>query len=101
MRSMIYPKLGLFLIDIVQEILNGVFDETIIDKNISRGGSPWWDDIEFYDGAPDGLWSEEKREEFSKGLKSLFSSVYNKTYLEVEVLTKRIDMIMEKFKHIY
>ena len=75
--------------------------ETFIDKNISRGGSPWWDDIEFYDGAPDGLWSEEKREEFSKGLKSLFSSVYNKTYLEVEVLTKRIDMIMEKFKHIY
>ena len=72
-----------------------------IDKNFSRGGSPWWDDIEFYDGAPDGLWSEEKREEFSKGLKSLFSSVYNKTYLEVEVLTKRIDMIMEKFKHIY
>ena len=33
MRSMIYPKLSLFLKDIVQEILNGVFDETIIDKN--------------------------------------------------------------------
>jgi hypothetical protein len=72
-----------------------------IDKIISRGGSPWWDDKEFYDGAPDGLWSEEKRYEFSWGLKSLCSSVYNKTYLEVEVLTKRIDMIMGKFKHIY
>jgi hypothetical protein len=66
--------------------------KTFIDKNISRGGSPWWDDIEFYDGAPDGLWSEEKREEFSRGLKSLFYSVDNMTNLEFEILIKRANM---------
>ena len=73
--------------------------KTFIDKNISRGGSPWWDDKEFDDGAPDGLWSQEKREEFSRGLKWLFHSVYNKTNLEVEVLTKRGWMTQNKFKY--
>jgi hypothetical protein len=65
-----------------------------IDKIISRGGSPWWDDTEFYDGAPDGLWSKEKREEFSRGLKSLLYSVDNMTNLEFEILIKRANMVI-------
>tara|TARA_Y100000389_G_C17262960_1_gene413945 strand:- start:59 stop:337 length:279 start_codon:yes stop_codon:yes gene_type:complete len=63
------------------------------DKNISRGGSPSWDDKEFYDGAPDGLLTEEKNQEISRGIKRLLHSVYNVTDLEIEIRMKRYYMM--------
>lgn len=74
-----------------------IASHNFIDKIISRGGSPWWDDKEFYDGAPDGIWSQEKREEFSHQIKILLYSYNNRTNLELEVVRKRLDMIRDRY----